>query len=113
MTSVVGGKGPWDPAYRGRKLLAADAYARNIVEVDAVAEMGWDYLWLGGGHCSTQASLDPQVLRLAAVVAGRTRRIKSGSSVHRPVLKQPGETASARALPHARYAFAPLQLEDP
>jgi hypothetical protein len=29
------------------------------------------------------------------------------------VLKQPGETASARALPHERYAFDHLQLEDP
>jgi len=39
---------------------------------------------------------------LAAAVASRTRRIKIGSSIHRPVLKQPGETASARALPHER-----------
>ena len=75
--------------------------------------MGWDYIWLGGGHFSKQASMDPQVLLLAAVIAGRTSRIKIGSSVHRPVLKQPGETASARALPHERYAFDNLQLEDP
>ena len=43
--------------------------------------------------------MDPQVLLLAAVIAGRTSRIKIGSSVHRPVLKQPWETASARARP--------------
>jgi len=53
------------------------------------------------------------VLMLAAVIAGRTRRIKIGSSVHRPVLKQPGEKASARALPHERYSFDNLMLEDP
>jgi len=109
----AGGKVPWDPAYRGGKLLEEEAYARNFVEVDAVEEMGWDYIWLGGGHFSKQASMDPQVLMLAAVIAGRTSRIKIGSSVHRPVLKQPGETASARALPHERYAFDHLQLEDP
>ena len=91
----AGGKVPWDPAYRGGKLLEEEAYARNFVEVDAVEAMGWDYIWLGGGHFSKQASMDPQVLMLAAVIAGRTRRIKIGSSVHRPVLRQPGETASA------------------
>src|SRR5262249_7488452 len=32
---------------------------------------------------------------------------------HRPVLRQPGETVSARALPHERYAFDHLMLEDP
>jgi Luciferase-like monooxygenase len=95
----AGGQVPWDPAYRGGKLLEEDAYARNFVEVDAVEAMGWDYIWLGGGHSSKQASMDPQVLLLAAVIAGRTSRIKIGSSVHRPVLKQPWETASARALP--------------
>jgi alkanesulfonate monooxygenase SsuD/methylene tetrahydromethanopterin reductase-like flavin-dependent oxidoreductase (luciferase family) len=109
----AGGKVPWDPAYRGGKLLEEEAYARNFVEVDAVEEMGWDYIWLGGGHFSKQASMDPQVLMLAAVIAGRTSRIKIGSSVHRPVLKQPGETASARALPHERYGFDHLMLEDP
>jgi alkanesulfonate monooxygenase SsuD/methylene tetrahydromethanopterin reductase-like flavin-dependent oxidoreductase (luciferase family) len=109
----AGGKVPWDPEYRGGKLLEEEAYARNFVEVEAVEAMGWDYLWLGGGHFSKQASMDPQVLMLAAVIAGRTRRIKIGSSVHRPVLKQAGETASARALPHEQYAFEHLQLEDP
>src|SRR5437763_12146211 len=47
------------------------------------------------------------------LLASRTRRIKIGTSVHRPVLRQPGETVSARALPHARYAFEHLMLEDP
>jgi len=98
----AGGKVPWDPDYRGGKLLEEEAYARNWGEVEAVEEMGWDYIWLGGGHFSKQASMDPQVLMLAAAVASRTRRIKIGSSIHRPVLKQPGETASARALPHER-----------
>src|SRR5712691_6773098 len=108
-----GGKVPWDPAYSGGKLLEEEAYARNWGEIKAVEEMGWDYIWLGGGHFSKQASMDPQVLMLAAVIAGRTRRIKIGSSVHRPVLRQAGETVSARALPHERYAFDHLMLEDP
>jgi alkanesulfonate monooxygenase SsuD/methylene tetrahydromethanopterin reductase-like flavin-dependent oxidoreductase (luciferase family) len=109
----AGGKVPWDPEYHGGQLLEEEAYARNWVEVEAVEAMGWDYIWLGGGHFSKQASMDPQVLMLAAAVASRTRRIKIGSSIHRPVLKQPGETASARALPHERYAFDNLMLEDP
>ena len=74
------GKVPWDPAYRGSKLLEEQAYARNFVEIDAIEAMGWDYIWLGGGHFSKQASMDPQVLMLAAVIAGRTNRIKIGSS---------------------------------
>ena len=43
----AGGKVPWDAAYSGGKLLEEEAYARNFVEVDAVEEMGWDYIWLG------------------------------------------------------------------
>jgi alkanesulfonate monooxygenase SsuD/methylene tetrahydromethanopterin reductase-like flavin-dependent oxidoreductase (luciferase family) len=104
---------PWDPAYRGGKLLEEEAYARNFVEVDAVEEMGWDYIWLGGGHFAKRASMDPQVLLLAAVIAARTKRIKIGSSIHRPMLRQAGETVSANALPHERYSFDHLQLEDP
>ena len=49
------GKVPWDPDYSGGKLLEEEAYARNFEEIDAVEEMGWDYLWLGGGHFSKQA----------------------------------------------------------
>jgi alkanesulfonate monooxygenase SsuD/methylene tetrahydromethanopterin reductase-like flavin-dependent oxidoreductase (luciferase family) len=104
---------PWDPAYRGGQLLEEEAYARNFVEVDAVEEMGWDYIWLGGGHFAKRASMDPQVLLLAAVIAARTKRIKIGSSIHRPMLRQAGETVSANALPHERYSFDHLQLEDP
>ena len=66
-----GGKMPWDPEYSGGKLLEEQAYARNFGQVDAVENMGWDYIWLGGGHFSKQASMDPQVLMLAAVVAAR------------------------------------------
>ena len=62
----AGGKVPWDPAYRGGKLLEEEAYARNLEEVNAVEEMGWDYIWLGGGHFSKQASMDPQPLMLSA-----------------------------------------------
>jgi alkanesulfonate monooxygenase SsuD/methylene tetrahydromethanopterin reductase-like flavin-dependent oxidoreductase (luciferase family) len=109
----AGGKVPWDPDYSGGKLLEEEAYARNWAEIEAVEEMGWDYVWLGGGHFSKQASMDPQVLMLAAAVASRTKRIKIGSSVHRPVLRQPGEIASPRALPHERYAFDNLMPEDP
>ena len=108
-----GGKVPWDPDYRGGRLLEAAAYARNYEEIDAVEAMGWDYIWLGGGHFSKQASMDPQVLLLAAVIAERTEHIKIGSSIHRPVIRQPGETLSAAALPHERYGFDNLLLEDP
>src|SRR5437667_10752524 len=73
--------------------------------------MGWDDLWLGGGHFSTQGSMDPQPLMLSAAIASRTHRIKIGTSIHRPILKQPGEKASPRALPHERYAFDHLILE--
>ena len=108
-----GGTVPWDPAYGGGKLLEEAAYAKNWEEMQAVEAMGWDYIWLGGGHFAKQASMDPQPLLLAAALASRTRRIKIGTSVHRPVLRQPGETVSARALPHERYAFEHLMLEDP
>src|SRR2546427_6405808 len=108
-----GGTVPWDPEYGGGKLLEEEAYVKNWEEMQAVEAMGWDYIWLGGGHFAKQASMDPQPLLLAAALASRTRRIKIGTSVHRPVLRQPGETVSARALPHERYAFDHLMLEDP
>ena len=54
------GKVPWDPEYNGGKLLESEAYTKNYEEIDAVEEMGWDYLWLGGGHFSKQASMDPR-----------------------------------------------------
>ena len=65
----AGDKVPWDPEYRGGKLLEQAAYAQNWKEVRAVEDMGWDYLWLGGGHFSTQASMDPQPLMLSAAIA--------------------------------------------
>jgi hypothetical protein len=40
----AGGKVPWDPTYSGGKLLEEEAYARNFAEVDAVEEMGRDYV---------------------------------------------------------------------
>ena len=109
----AGGRVPWDFDYKGGKLLDEEAYVKNYEEIDAVEEMGWDYVWLGGGHFSKQASMDPQVLMLSAVIAERTKRIKIGSSIHRPVIKQPSETVSASALPHERYGFDNLMLEDP
>ncbi|ETX06307.1 MAG: hypothetical protein ETSY2_17955 [Candidatus Entotheonella gemina] len=109
----AGGKVPWDPTYSGGKLLEEEAYLKNYEEIDAVEAMGWDYIWLGGGHFSKQGSMDPQVLMLAAVLAERTSRIKIGSSIHRPMLRLPGETVSERALPHERYAFDNLMLADP
>ena len=75
--------------------------------------MGWDYIWLGGGHFAKQASMDPQVLMLAAAIASRTRKIKIGSSVHRLTLRVPGETVAEAALASERYSFDNLQLEDP
>ena len=64
--------------------------------------MGWDYIWLGGSHFSKQASMDPQVLLLAGIIAARTTNIKIGSSIHRPLMKLEGEALSERALPHER-----------
>ena len=109
----AGGTVPWDTAYSGGKLLESEAYTKNFEQVDAVEAMGWDYIWFGGGHFSKQASMDPQVLMLAAVVAARTKNIKIGSSIHRPLMRLPGEELSARALPHERYAFDNLTLDDP
>ena len=85
------GKVPWDPEYSGGKLLESEAYTKNYEEIDAVEEMGWDYFWLGGGHFSKQASMDPQVLMLAAVVAERTKADQNWV-VHPP----PGDQATGR-----------------
>jgi alkanesulfonate monooxygenase SsuD/methylene tetrahydromethanopterin reductase-like flavin-dependent oxidoreductase (luciferase family) len=79
----AGDKIPWDPDYRGGTLLEKEAYAQNWKEVQAVEDMGWDYIWLGGGHFSTQGSMDPQPLMLSAAIASRTRRI-NGSRLGRP-----------------------------
>jgi len=87
------GKVPWDPAYNGGKLLEKEAYPKNFEEIDAIESGGWDYLWLGGGHFSTQGSMDP--------------------SIHRPVMKLAGEELRPTALPHERYAFDNLMLDDP
>ena len=57
--------------------------------------------------------MDPQVLMLSAVIAARTKNLKIGSSIHRPLMKLPGEELSERALPHERYAFDNLMLDDP
>jgi len=108
-----GGTVPWDPDYDGGKMLESDAYDKNFEQVDAIESAGWDYIWLGGGHFSTQASMDPQVLMLSAVIAARTKNLRIGSSIHRPLMKLPGEELSERALPHERYAFDNLMLDDP
>ncbi len=109
----AGGSMPWDPKYDGGELLESEAYTQNFEQVDFIESAGWDYIWLGGGHFSTQASMDPQVLMLAAVIAARTKNIRIGSSIHRPLMKLAGEELSERALPHERYAFDNLMLDDP
>ena len=108
-----GGKIPWDPDYRGGRLLEAEAYKQNFREIEHIEDAGWDYVWFGGGHFSTQGSMDPQSLMLSAVIANHTKNIRIGTSIHRPTLRLPGETVSPRALPHERYAFDNLQPEDP
>ena len=108
-----GDKVPWDPEYQGGKLLEAEAYKQNFKEIDHIEDAGWDYVWFGGGHFSTQGSMDPQSLMLSAVIANHTKNLKIGTSIHRPTLRLPGETPSPRALPHERYAFDNLQPEDP
>ena len=71
----AGDKVPWDPDYNGGKLLEEEAYATNFREIDAIESGGWDYIWLGGGHFSTQGSMDPQCLMLAGIIAERTKNI--------------------------------------
>ena len=109
----AGGTMPWDPKFDGGEMLESEAYTKNFEQVDFIESMGWDYIWLGGGHFSPQASMDPQVLMLAAVIAARTKNLKIGSSIHRPLMKLAGEELSERALPHERYAFDNLMLDDP
>ena len=109
----AGGTMPWDPKFDGGELLESEAYTKNFEQVDFIESAGWDYIWLGGGHFSTQASMDPQVLMLAAVIAARTKNLRIGSSIHRPLMKLAGEELSERALPHERYAFDNLMLDDP
>ncbi|HIM62859.1 MAG TPA: LLM class flavin-dependent oxidoreductase [Dehalococcoidia bacterium] len=109
----AGGTMPWDPEFEGGEMLESEAYVKNFEQVDFIESAGWDYIWLGGGHFSTQASMDPQVLMLAAVIAARTKNIRIGSSIHRPLMKLAGEELSERALPHERYAFDNLMLDDP
>jgi len=109
----AGGTMPWDPEFEGGEMLESEAYVKNFEQVDFIESAGWDYIWLGGGHFSTQASMDPQVLMLAAVIAARTKNIRIGSSIHRPLMKLTGEELSERALPHERYAFDNLMLDDP
>ena len=108
-----GDRVPWDPEYQGGKLLESRAYKENFKEIDYIEDAGWDYVWFGGSHFSIQGSMDPQPLMLSAVIANQTENIKIGTSIHRPTLRLPGETASPRALPHERYAFDNLRLEDP
>ena len=109
----VDDKLPWDPEYSGGKLLEEEAYAANFREVDAVGQMGWDYLWLSGGHFVSHVCMDPQVFVLAAAIACRTRKIKIGTSIHRPALKAPGEIIAEGALASESYSFDNLQPEDP
>ena len=109
----AGGTMPWDPEFEGGEMLESEAYVKNFEQVDFIESAGWDYIWLGGGHFSTQASMDPQVLMLAAVIAARTKNLRIGSSIHRPLMKLAGEELSERALPHERYAFDNLMLDDP
>ena len=56
-----GGKVPWDPNYQGGNLLEAEAYKQNFREIEHIEDAGWDYVWFGGGHFSTQGSMDPPV----------------------------------------------------
>ena len=81
-------------------LLEEDAYVKNYEEIDAVEEMGWDYVWLGGGHFSKQASMDPQVLLLAAVIA-EAHQQDQDRVVHSPA----GDKAAGRdAIPRGAAA---------
>ena len=95
----VGDKVPWDPDYRGGKLLEAAAYAQNWKEVQAVEDMGWDYLWLGGGHFSTQGAWtrSPSCCLLLLPAAPNGSRLGPPSTA--PYSQQPGDKAPAGATP--------------
>ena len=67
-----------------------ECFAANFNAVDAVDEMGWDTVWIGGVP-SVHGGNDPHPLVLASAIATRTRRIKIGAAVHLPGLKAPGE----------------------
>jgi len=50
----AGGTMPWDPKFEGGEMLESEAYVKNFEQVDFIESAGWDYIWLGGGHFSTQ-----------------------------------------------------------
>ena len=54
------GRVPWDPEYRGGKLLEEEAYVQNYAEIDAVEEVGWDYIWLGGATSPNRQAWIPK-----------------------------------------------------
>ena len=43
-----GDKVPWDPEYKGGKLLESAAYKQNFKEIEHIEDAGWDYVWFGG-----------------------------------------------------------------
>ena len=94
-------------------MLESEAYDKYFELVDLVESAGLVYIWLGVGHFSTQAIIDSQVLMLSALISARSKNIKIGSSIHRPLMKLAAEELSERALPHERYAFDNLMLDDP
>ena len=91
----------------------AAAFAEALDQIEAADRWGLDAIWLAEIHQQARRSVMSAPMTVASAIAARTKRIKIGTSIHRPVMRLPGETVSARALPHERYAFANLQLEDP
>jgi len=65
-----------------------ESYAANFNEIVRADASGWDTAWVGGVPLGGDV---PHPLLMAAVIAGRTRRIRIGTAVHLPHLRASGE----------------------
>ena len=66
----------------------AEGAVANYKEIEALDELGWDSVWVGGVPLGSNVS---HPLVLASAIAARTSRVKIGTAVHLPGLKAPGE----------------------
>ena len=58
----------------------AEGAVANFKEIEALDEMGWDSVWVGGVPLGSNVS---HPLVLASAIAARTRQIKIGTAVQR------------------------------
>ncbi|MFM9441683.1 LLM class flavin-dependent oxidoreductase [Streptomyces acidiscabies] len=74
-----------------------DHYARALELCEEAERRGADGVWLTEHHLFEDGYL-PQPLTFAAAVAARTRRVRIGTSVMLPALREPAHTAEEAAL---------------